>query len=56
NAGNNGLTKVQIAGIVIGAAGFAAVVVVSVSYAVYKRKQFVRLRKNMETKIETFNK
>ncbi|KAF2068419.1 hypothetical protein CYY_010254, partial [Polysphondylium violaceum] len=56
NTGSKGLTKVQIAGIVIGTVGFAAVVAVSVSYAVVKNKQSTKARKNMQVKLENFNK
>jgi len=51
----SGLTKVQIAGIVIGSVGFAAVAVVGATYAVYKNKQSAKLRKNMMKKLDTFN-
>ncbi|KAF2068214.1 hypothetical protein CYY_010462, partial [Polysphondylium violaceum] len=56
NTDDNGLTKVQIAGIIIGAVGFAAVVVVGVSYAVVKNKKSAKLRNDMQTKLENFNK
>ncbi|KAF2072658.1 hypothetical protein CYY_006018, partial [Polysphondylium violaceum] len=51
----SGLTKVQIAGIVIGAVGFAAVVAAGVIYSVYKNQQSIRIRKSMQAKLETFH-
>ncbi|KAK5575300.1 hypothetical protein RB653_010558 [Dictyostelium firmibasis] len=52
----SGLTKGQISGIAIGAAGFAAVVVISVIYSVNKTKKNKKLLNSISKKIESVNK
>ncbi|KYR02005.1 hypothetical protein DLAC_00798 [Tieghemostelium lacteum] len=40
NQDKKGLTKAQLAGIIIGCVGFGAVVVASISYTIYKKKRY----------------
>ncbi|KAK5575303.1 hypothetical protein RB653_010561 [Dictyostelium firmibasis] len=47
----SGLTKGQISGIVIGAVGFAAVIVISVIYSVNKTKKNKKLLNSISKKI-----
>jgi len=49
------LSKVQIAGIIIGSVGFAAVVVAAVTYSIYKNRQMVRIQKQMSAKLNSMN-
>ncbi|KYQ90019.1 EGF-like domain-containing protein [Tieghemostelium lacteum] len=50
----DGLTKSQIAGIIIGVVGFTAIVVVSVSYHFYKKHKTQKYNKNLVNKLQNF--
>ncbi|KAM9970805.1 hypothetical protein ACTFIR_002669 [Dictyostelium discoideum] len=50
---DSGLSKGQIAGIVIGATGFAAVVVVSALYSIHKTRSNKKMISNISKKLET---
>ncbi|KAN0025636.1 hypothetical protein ACTFIU_008516 [Dictyostelium citrinum] len=51
----SGLTKGQIAGIAIGAAGFASVIVVSIVYSVHKTKKNKQLSASLSKKLASMN-
>ncbi|KAN0053022.1 hypothetical protein ACTA71_012503 [Dictyostelium dimigraforme] len=51
----SGLTKGQIAGIAVGATGFATVVVVSIVYSVHKSKKNKKLVSSISKKLESIN-
>ncbi|EGC31043.1 hypothetical protein DICPUDRAFT_40548 [Dictyostelium purpureum] len=50
------LSSTQIAGIIIGAVGFVAVVAICITVYIIKKKQYQKEMKNMQNKLKTINK
>ncbi|KYQ90048.1 EGF-like domain-containing protein [Tieghemostelium lacteum] len=51
---NKGLTKAQLAGIIIGCIGFGLIVAISVVYYIYKTKQYKNTQIKLQKKMEEF--
>ncbi|KAF2070586.1 hypothetical protein CYY_008091 [Polysphondylium violaceum] len=51
----NKLSGAKIAGIVIGCVAFVSIIVVAVSYHLYKKKKQLKFEKNVENKLKRFN-
>ncbi|KAF2068387.1 hypothetical protein CYY_010286, partial [Polysphondylium violaceum] len=49
------LSAAKIAGIVIGSVAFAAIIVVSVVYYVYKKRQYGKMKRGLEQKLQSLS-